>query len=242
MIRAVLWDFGGVITTSPFEAFRRFEQEQQLPRDFIRGINSRNPDANAWARFERGELSPEAFDREFEREAENAGHPVRGATVLGLLAGDVRPEMVEAVRRCGKHLTTACLTNNFRRSDSGPTEGASEAPAGSNPGAAAPRPGSGPGAGPGAGLGDFDRLKTLFHVVIESSIIGVRKPDPAFYEHALEAVAARPEECVFLDDLGINLKPARALGMHTIKVEAPGPALEQLEHLLQLDLRGPASL
>jgi len=245
MIRAVLWDFGGVITTSPFEAFNRFERQQSLPDDFIRGINARNPHSNAWAHFERGDIGPAEFDRRFLEESGAAGHPIPGATVLGLLAGDVRPSMVEAVRRCRGQLRTACLTNNFRR----PTA-AADASGAERRGDTSPAPSTEPGAepitapvtGPASeredGMGVFDRLRGLFDVVVESSVIGVRKPEVEFYRHALEAVGATPEECVFLDDLGINLKPARALGMHTIKVVDPDRALRELERLTGLELLG----
>src|SRR5690606_11987598 len=60
-IRAILWDFGGVITESPFDAFARHERETGLPDGFLRGLNTRNPDSNAWARFERSEVDLDAF-------------------------------------------------------------------------------------------------------------------------------------------------------------------------------------
>ena len=96
---AVIWDFGGVITSSPFEAFARFETTNELPKDFIRSINATNPDTNAWALFERSEINADAFDAAFQAEAAARGHSVRGADVLALLAGDIRPEMV-AVLPC----------------------------------------------------------------------------------------------------------------------------------------------
>ncbi len=208
MIRAVLWDFGGVITTSPFEAFNRFEREQGLPQDFIRRINAANPDANAWARFERSEVDAKAFSDLFEQESAAAGHAVSGQAVLRLLAGEVRPMMVEALRRCRARLTCACLTNNMRA-----------------------------GQGPGVTF-DRDRaaaarqVMALFDVVIESSKVGVRKPDPRIYEIACERLGAAPAQVAFLDDLGVNLKPARALGMTTIKVVEPRRALAELEEVL----------
>jgi len=218
MIQAVLWDFGGVFTTSPFDAFRRYEKQHGLPRDFIRGVNSRNPDHNAWARFERGEIGGSEFDRSFAEESASAGHRVRGADVLALLAGDLRPEMLEALRRCRPRLKTACLTNNFRPP-------AARAPT------VEPEHSS-----------LFDRVRSLFDVVIESSVIGYRKPDPKFYGHALEALGVDASDCVFLDDLGINLKPARAMGMHTIKVSSPEQALGELEALVGIALRAVPSL
>ena len=113
MYRAVLWDFGGVITTSPFEAFNHYERENGLPVDFIRTINSRNPNDNAWAKFERSDVTPKEFSDLFEQESGAAGHAVPGREVLALLSGRVRPAMAEALPRIKPHFTLACLTNNF---------------------------------------------------------------------------------------------------------------------------------
>jgi putative hydrolase of the HAD superfamily len=204
-IKAVLWDFGGVILTSPFEAFTRYEQSNGLPDGFLRKVNSTNPHDNAWALLERSEVGFEEFCARFEDEARALGHEVDAAKVLALLAGEVRPEMVEAVRRCREHCKTALLTNNF----------------------VAPEGGR-----------DLAEVLSLFDVIIESSKVGVRKPDPRFYAMACEALAIEPHEAVFLDDLGINLKPAREMGMHTIKVVDPGRALEELEAVLGFAVRG----
>lgn len=202
-----MFDFGGVITTSPFDAFARYERERGLPAGFIRTVNATNPDTNAWAQLERGTLGLEEFVEAFEEEARTLGHPIEGRDVLSLLGGDVRPAMVEAVRRCSTRYKTACLTNNFASTDhDAPPEVAS--------------------------------ILALFDVVLESRSLGVRKPEVKFYELACEAVGVRPEEVVFLDDLGINLKPARALGMHTIKVTDPSQALGELTALTGLTLSG----
>jgi putative hydrolase of the HAD superfamily len=212
-IRAVLWDFGGVITDSPFEAFRRFERSRGLPEDFLRRVNAANPDRNAWARFERSELTLQQFDTDFGDETAAAGHRVRGAEVVKLLYGAVRPAMVEALRKVGEHYTTACLTNNVNT-------------------------------GAGHGLPTSDeraeeviRVLGMFDHVIESRKLGVRKPERRFYELALAQLAIDPREAVYLDDLGINLKPARAMGMTTIKVDSAPQALADLEDVLGLALR-----
>ena len=210
MIKAVLWDFGGVLTTSPFEGFKKFERENNLPEDFIRMINATNPDTNAWARFERSEITIKEFDREFEQEARAAGHALRGLPVLGLLSGDLRPEMVEALRQCNEHFRTGCLTNNVN-------VGAEQGMKLSEERGAA-----------------FKEVLALFDVVVESSKTGVRKPDQRFYEMACQMLKIHPTEAVYLDDLGINLKPARAMGMSTIKVTEPRQALEELGALLGL--------
>jgi putative hydrolase of the HAD superfamily len=210
--RAVLWDFGGVLTESPFEAFRRYERRRGLPDDFIRNLNAVNPDDNAWARFERGEIALEEFDRAFGAESRAAGFAVPGAEVIALLYGEPRPAMVEAVRRCGQHYVTACLTNNVKT-------------------------------GMGHGLPATDaraaqvqEILGLFDHVFESSLIGARKPEPRFYRMALEALKVQPREAVYLDDLGINLKPARAMGMTTIKVQDADQALRELQSILDLPL------
>lgn len=212
-IRAVLWDFGGVMTESPFLAFRRFEQERGLPRDFLRGINARNPDNNAWARFERSELTPEQFDQAFADETGAAGHRVHGLDVIDLLYGEVRPSMVRALEACKRHFTNACVTNNVA---AGPRRGFDRDP---------------------ARAARWQEVMDLFDVVIESSRLGVRKPEPRFFELTCAQLGIEPRQAVYLDDLGPNLKPARAMGMHTIKVEDPGAALAELEQALQISLR-----
>jgi len=205
-IRAVLFDFGGVISSSPFEAFAHLEAERGLPPDFIRTVNATNPDTNAWARLERGEVDLETFGRLWSDEARALGHELDGRLVLEKLAGEIRPRMVDAIRACGTKYKTACLTNNFTRAE--------------------------------ALLSDeVAAVYALFDAVLESRVLGVRKPDPRFYELACEALGVRPDECVFLDDLGVNLKPARALGMHTIKVTDPDVALAELEELVGIPLR-----
>jgi putative hydrolase of the HAD superfamily len=197
VIRSVMFDFGGVITSSPFEAFARYERETGLPDGFIRLVNSTDPDTNAWSHLERGRLDVAGFATAFEEEALRLGHRVDGRQVLGMLSGDIRPAMVEAVRRCTEPFATACVTNNFALEDV---------------------------ATPPEVLAIFE----LFDVVVESRVVGIRKPEPRFYEMACELVGVSPEEVVYLDDLGINLKPARAMGMHTIKVTEPDAALREL--------------
>jgi len=204
--RAVLFDLGGVVFDSPLDGFARYEQEIGLPTNFIRTLNSTNSDTNAWARFERGELTREAFIEAFEAEAIAAGHRLDGHRVLDTLKGDVRPVMLEALRRLrASDLRTAAVTNNIAPMASGER--------------------------------DVSELLSLFDVVIESSVVGVRKPEEAFYKMALDALDARAAECVYLDDLGVNLKPARAMGMTTIKVVNPDDALAELEQHLGIALR-----
>lgn len=201
--KAVIWDFGGVLTTSPFQAFNRYEAQHGLPKDFIRGINATNPDGNAWAQFESARIGLEEFDRLFEQESKAKGHAVPGRQVVELLSGRLRPRMVEALKRCNERFKTACITNNFS--------------AGAHPTGAA------------AKAHRTEAVMALFDLVVESSVEGVRKPNPAIYQRTCERLAVAPQACVFLDDLGVNLKPARALGMHTIKVVDEDQALQDLQ-------------
>jgi putative hydrolase of the HAD superfamily len=208
-IQAVLWDFGGVILSSPFEAFNTYEAEKGLPLDLIRRVNSTNPHSNAWALLERNDISPQEFDSLFATESEALGHRVPGADVLALLSGDVRPRMVQAldtVKAAGFKI--ACLTNNVVSTEEPATERQAE-------------------------------VRTIMHKfdhVVESSKVGCRKPEPRFYVIACELLQVSPTECVFLDDLGINLKPAAAMGMRTIKVVNPDDALAELSGHLDLAL------
>jgi putative hydrolase of the HAD superfamily len=212
MIEAVLWDFGGVLTTSPFEAFNRYEQERGLPRDFIRTLNATNPETNAWARFESSEVDLRQFDSLFALESEAAGYRVPGREVIDLLSGDVRPRMVEVLKRVKARYPVACITNNVRS-------------------------GHGPGmASSSERASRVAEVMALFDLVVESSVEGIRKPNPRIYQITCERLGVAPERAVFLDDLGINLKPARALGMQTIKVLGEQQAIEELSALLDLEL------
>ena len=211
--RAVLFDFGGVFTTSPFEAFNRYEAKAGLQRDFIRSVNARNPDGNAWARLERGEIGVDKFVTLFEAEAAAAGHRLDARRVLGCLGGELRPEMVAALERIRPCFKTACLTNNTAAGERAGTARSAEA------------------------ARAIARVMRRFDAVVESSKVGCRKPEPRFYEIACEALAVAPAEAVFLDDLGVNLKPARAMGMRTIKVNSPAQALRELEAVLRMRLR-----
>jgi putative hydrolase of the HAD superfamily len=211
--RAILWDFGGVILSSPFEAFNRYEAEAGLPKDFIRSLNARNGDTNAWAKMERSEVSLEGFVALFEEEARQHGHKLNGWRILQSLSGDIRPQMVEALRRCSRAFRVACITNNMKH-------------------------GEGPGMARSADKAEaVAEIMTLFEHVVESSKLGMRKPDPRIYQHACDLLGVRPEDCVYLDDLGINLKPARALGMRTIKVGDPDRAIDELQAMVGIPLR-----
>lgn len=210
MIEAVIWDFGGVLTTSPFEAFARFEKERGLPLDIIRRTNAANHFENAWAKFERAEVDLATFDELFAAESLALGAEVRGRDVVPLLSGDPRPEMVEALRRVKRHFKTGCITNNL--------------------------PANAIGSSGGRALYVAETM-ALFDHVIESAKIGLRKPDPRIYRMMAEALGVDPNNCVYLDDLGVNLKPAREMGMTTIKVIDGPQAIAELEVATGLALR-----
>jgi putative hydrolase of the HAD superfamily len=205
VFRAVLFDMGGVLVSSPFAGFRAYEADAGLPEGTIRRVNATNPDDNAWACFERGQIGRDEFVRRFEAEALALGHAVHGERVLGALTAEIIEPMVSAVERLRAVARTGLLTNNLSPIDH------------TSPVAA--------------------RVLPHFDVVVQSAVEGVRKPDPRFYLRACDQLAVEPAECVFLDDLGVNCKPARALGMHTIKVVDPLDALTELEALLGVALR-----
>ena len=209
--QAVLWDFGGVVTTSPFDNFNRYEAGRGLPLNFIRGVNAINHQDNAWAKFESSRCTVDEFDELFAHETAAAGHQIRGRDVIGLLGGEVRPRMVKVLQRCKQNYRVACLTNNAN-------------------------------AGQGTGMSSTDQqadevkaVMGLFDVIIESSKEGIRKPDPRIYALACERIGVAPQAMVYLDDLGINLKPARDLGMTTIKVVSEQQAIDDLSRILAID-------
>jgi putative hydrolase of the HAD superfamily len=208
-IEAVIFDFGGVLTSSPFEAFSRFETERGLPIDIIRRTNAANHLENAWAKFERAEVDVDTFDQLFAAESLALGAEVRGREVLPLLQGDLRPEMVEALKRIKAQFKTGCITNNLPANAIGSMTGRSLYVA---------------------------EVMVLFDHVIESAKIGLRKPDPRIYQLMIETLKVDPKRCVYLDDLGVNLKPAREMGMTTIKVTSGAQAIAELEAATGLKL------
>ncbi|PDT71395.1 HAD family hydrolase [Bradyrhizobium ottawaense] len=205
----MIFDFGGVLTSSPFEAFARFETERGLPVDIIRRTNAANHLENAWAKFERAEVDIDTFDELFATESLALGAEVRGRDVLPLLQGDLRPEMVEALKRIKAQFKTGCITNNLPANAIGSMTGRSLYIA---------------------------EVMVLFDHVIESAKIGLRKPDPRIYRLMVETLKVDPNNCVYLDDLGVNLKPAREMGMTTIKVTSSAQAIAELEAATGLKL------
>lgn len=212
-IEAVIFDFGGVFTTSPVTQFAVFEKENGLPERFIGAVIKKNHHTNAWAQFERAEIDLDAFDGAFAAETRAAGFEISGRTLISLLRLQVYPEMVDALKTVkAAGYKTGCITNNLPEADSQDMLADGEAPD-----AAA------------------DILAHFDHI-IESSKAGVRKPEPRIYEMMCDALGVAPATCIFLDDLGINLKPAKAMGMRTIKVPFGDvtPAIAALKDMLSL--------
>ena len=206
---SIFWDFGGVITSSPFEAFNKFEIKNNLPENFLRKVNSTNPQSNAWALLEQSKVTQMEFNELFFQESSDLGYGVDGLEVLNLLEGDLRLGMVEIIKTLKKKgFTQACLTNNFiPDNDNQPDM---------------------------IDLNKKTEIFNLFDFIFESKEIGLRKPDQAFYDYVLEKVDTSPEKIIFLDDLGINLKPAKAMGLTTIKVISESQAKADLENLLKI--------
>tara|TARA_B000000565_G_scaffold64157_1_gene43023 strand:- start:2586 stop:3212 length:627 start_codon:yes stop_codon:yes gene_type:complete len=204
--KAVIWDFGGVITSSPFEAFNKFELDNNLPKDIIRKINSENPDDNAWAKFERNDIDINEFDTLFSKEADKKGFQISGKQVVKLLSGDIRKPMVDFLLSLKENYKLGCITNNIQNSKDDKVNHLNQA----------------------------SQVMKIFDHIIESSKVGLRKPDPNIYYMSCDALGVRPEECIYLDDLGINLKPARKIGMTTIKVIDPNEAINEVKKYLQI--------
>ena len=201
--KAIIWDFGGVITSSPFEAFNEFEKANGLPKDIIRTINSENPDMNAWAQFESNSITIGQFNDLFLKEAKAKGFDIKGRDIIKLLKGSIRENMVSFLRELKSDFKLGCITNNVKSSSEENTDNETE------------------------------EAMSIFDHVIESSLVGIRKPNPDIYIMSCVALNVSPDQCIYLDDLGINLKPARELGMTTIKVIQPEDAIQEVRNLLK---------
>ena len=201
--KAIIWDFGGVITSSPFEAFNQFEEANDLPKDIIRTINSENPDTNAWAKFESNSITIDVFNDLFLKEAKAKGFDIKGRDIIKLLKGSIRKNMVSFLRELKSDFKLGCITNNVKSSSEENNDN------------------------------ETKEAMSLFDHIIESSIVGIRKPNPEIYMMSCDALKVSPDQCIYLDDLGINLKPARELGMTTIKVIQPEDAIQEVRNLLK---------
>jgi putative hydrolase of the HAD superfamily len=207
-IRGVLFDLGGVILDSPLEAIARYEQDHGIEPTAINRAVVAAGEAGAWSRLERGELAVEDFCAPFEADCRGAGIVVDGARLMTYIAG------ASVVRprmvEAVRQLRAAGVRVGALTNNWKRRD---------------PSP-------------DGHRLREHFDVMIESSVVGLRKPDPKIYELACRELGVEPAHTAFLDDIGLNLKSARALGMTTIKVDHPDEALRELGAVVGIDLLG----
>jgi putative hydrolase of the HAD superfamily len=211
-LAGVLFDMGGVVMESPLHAIARYEREHGLPPNAINRVVAATGETGAWARLERGELTVATFCAPFEADCRAHGVDVDGGAVMAAIAaaGVARPAMLEAIRRIRAHGLRVGALTNNWRRE-GPDDDVIP-----------------------------HRLRSHFDVFVESQAVGLRKPDPRIYRLACRELGVEPSRTAFLDDIGGNLKAARALGMTTIKVDDPERALAELGTLLGLDLLGDA--
>jgi len=207
-INTIIFDFGGVITDSPLAAFRELEKKHFIQLGTISRVVMTNPDKNSWAQCERGEININQFIKEFEKEADNLGYKINMKLVLQQLYGPIRPLMVSKIKELSKQYKLVCLTNVLKGMKSMTPKHRSE---------------------------EVDRVLKNFYRVYESYEIGMRKPEERIYKHLLNDLEISPEKCVFLDDLGVNLKTAKRIGIHTIKVSDPKNAISELDNILETE-------
>ena len=183
--------------------YNKFEEANGLPKDIIRTINSENSDMNAWAQFESNSITIDQFNDLFLKEAKAKGFDIKGRDIIKLLKGSIRENMVSFLRELKSDFKLGCITNNVKPSSEENTDN------------------------------ETKEAMSIFDHVIESSIVGIRKPNPEIYMMSCDALNVSPDQCIYLDDLGINLKPARELGMTTIKVIQPEDAIQEVRNLLK---------
>ncbi|KAA1085814.1 hypothetical protein PGT21_020460 [Puccinia graminis f. sp. tritici] len=220
-ITTVIFDVGGVVVKSPLLGVNKFEKAEGLPADYVNvAITARGADG-AFQKLEVGALQLPEFYAQFGDQMSDT--PFNNAAYKRFCAKTERTcpslpttlqvdgkqlwkqmmveastpnlpiiKLIKRLRESGKY-RVAALTNNFQL-PAGKTEDDQEA----------------------LGLAPME-IKNLFHEFIESSQVGLRKPDPKFFEYALKLLNVRsPKEVVFFDDIGINLKAAEKLGINTI--------------------------
>ena len=208
--RAVIFDLGGVVFPSPFDGFDEYERAAGLPNRFIRTVVAHSAETGAWARFERSDVDFNGFCTEFEAECQTAGETVDAAKLMRGITRGFAPRPVMVQAITAIH-------------DRGLRVGAL-----TNNWATTDR------------TAPTEHTRLGFDTIVESAIEGIRKPDPRIYLLVCERLEVQPDECVFLDDLGVNLKPARAMGMTTIKVLDATSALTELATHLGFSLVAPS--
>jgi putative hydrolase of the HAD superfamily len=208
-IRAVIFDLGGVVLGSPLHAIAAYERAHAIPAGFVNRVVADTGPEGAWGRLERGLLGFEEFVAAFEADCAAAGGAVDARRMMEQIAEASQPR--PAMLAAIRELRARGLRVAALTNN-------------------------------WAGEGGEDGTRALrghFDAFFESSALGLQKPDPRIYRHACAELAIAPDEAVFLDDIGRNLKTARALGMQTIKVETPEQALAELAALLGIPLRFP---
>ena len=207
-IKTIIFDFGGVITNSPIDGFKLLEEKHGYDKGIITNINMNNPDNNAWAKSERGEIDINTFLEEFEKEALSIGQKINAKEILQQLYGSLRKNMINKIKLLSnsKKYKLICLTNVLKGVDIFTPKERVEA---------------------------VKNVMSYFDIIYESYKLNMRKPEARIYQYILKELNIEPQETVFLDDLGMNLKSARQLGINTIKVIDPNDALYQLDQILE---------
>ena len=207
-IKTIIFDFGGVITNSPIEGFKNLEKTHGYSKGLITGINMNNPDNNAWARSERGEIEIDTFLSQFEQEALEIGHDINADEILIQLYGSPRPIMIKKIISLSKSnkYKLICLTNVLKGIKKFMPKEREEV---------------------------VNNIMSYFDKIYESYKIGMRKPEARIYEYIIKDLEINPKETIFLDDLGMNLKTARQLGINTIKVVDPIEAIKTLDQFIE---------
>ena len=207
-IKTIIFDFGGVITNSPIEAFKLLEEKHGYDKGIITNINMNNPDNNAWAKSERGEIDINTFLEEFEKEALSIGQKINAKEILQQLYGSLRKNMINKIKLLSnsKKYKLICLTNVLKGVDIFTPKERVEA---------------------------VKNVMSYFDIIYESYKLNMRKPEARIYQYILKELNIEPQETVFLDDLGMNLKSARQLGINTIKVIEPNEAIYELDQILE---------
>ncbi|MFL2682719.1 MAG: HAD-IA family hydrolase [Alphaproteobacteria bacterium] len=207
-IKTIIFDFGGVITNSPIEGFKLLEEKHGYDKGIITNINMNNPDNNAWAKSERGEIDINTFLEEFEKEALSIGQKINAKEILQQLYGSLRKNMINKIKllSTSKKYKLICLTNVLKGVDIFTPKERVEA---------------------------VKDVMSYFDIIYESYKLNMRKPEARIYQYILKELNIEPQETVFLDDLGMNLKSARKLGINTIKVIEPNDAIYELDQILE---------
>ena len=207
-IKTIIFDFGGVITNSPIEGFKLLEEKHGYDKGIITNINMNNPDNNAWAKSERGEIDINTFLEEFEKEALSIGQKINAKEILQQLYGSLRKNMINKIKllSTSKKYKLICLNNVLKGVDIFTPKERVEA---------------------------VKNVMSYFDIIYESYKLNMRKPEARIYQYILKELNIEPQETVFLDDLGMNLKSARQLGINTIKVIEPNDAIYELDQILE---------